>query len=828
MERYMKFALHNYAGKPVRFYTVEAEDVTPDPKVAVVSPSHHIAILDVSGSMWGDLESVKNIIEKVFTAEEFNDPAMKISFLTYASNGDCRVHFSRVTVEDVLAPNSPHLSEIRGLRTRGMTGISQGLVQAEKLIDDKEVTCISLHTDGYANDPSPYTEAQNIVKAVEALEKHPNVFVNTVGYRSYCDFALLAAIANRLSGKSMQVSNAREVYKALHDTQTLLAGQMSPVIEAGIGQFDFITFVSQKGKKVLGGTESLTIRGISGDDDATVYRYQEVDEANYNLAGGEVIDGQSTDLTPLLAFCRAQLALGNLNAAKFAMVSTQITPLIKRHARALVASEVAAMSADIEKYLFEKILIVTQGGYGLGETGPSVLELLRVLSMYQSSLRVNARELGANYTRRGLKKIAGSRDDAGNLVPPTHKLQTPRDNTAVAVSGIDINRDTATANIRLVEDGKLLDLTTGGSIEEVAGIKLDLKSFRNYTLVGDGKVNVASLPLKTSDKRCFAALKQMGIVTGDFNPEQQYDIDLSTMPLVAYDQIFDDLDADLFWKLAQLTIVQKILSGLTAGESESLTSEQVAALKECYITPALYFSPPTTVPYTDLKVATDRGEVDTYLSYKVKIGTPEITNLGKLASGNAALQRRFTLKLADGTEVEKPSLKDWWADGNTWGIKALSARTKLTPVDDLTFPIYSGFLGLGDVGALHAALALAYVSPEIDDLLAGGYDKDESLAWLKSSLQAVNKAIDDLYAKFVTPLAFYVGATGLVPESFGQALTADQLVEKFPSISLAKAEKEGTFYLVPGTGMLLGVFTEAEHFSTERGIEVAKGLLDVD
>ena len=39
-----------------------------------------------------------------------------------------------------------------------------------------------------------------------------------------------------------------------------------------------------------------------------------------------------------------------------------------------------------------------------------------------------------------------------------------------------------------------------------------------------------------------------------------------------------------------------------------------------------------------------------------------------------------------------------------------------------------------------------------------------------------------------------------------------------------KAEKEGTFYKVPGTGMILGVFTKAEHFSTERGLEAAKAL----
>jgi len=825
----MKFALHNYGGTPTKFFTVEAQDVTPDPSAAAVAPSHHIAILDVSGSMYGDLDSVKNIVEKVFTAEEFNDPAMKISLISYSSNGDCRIHFQKVTVEDVLAPGSKHLTEIRNLRVRGLTGISQSLHAAEKLIDDAEVTCISLHTDGYANDPSPYTEAQSIVKAVEAIERHPNVFVNTVGYRSWCDFALLAAIANRLSGKSMQANNAREVYKALHDTQALLAGQMSPVIEAGIGQFDFITFVSKKGGKVLGGTKSLTVRGLSGGDDGAIYRYKEVSAQAYEAAPGPVCDGR-TNPTPLLAFCKANIALGNLNTAKYAMVSTKIGSLLSKHSRALVGDEVAAMAADVEDFLFDRAGESLQAEYGLNTTGPSVLEVLSILSSFRSSLRVNAHDLAAGYKRRGLKRVAGSRDDQGNIVPPTHKLQTPRDNTAVAVSGIDINRDTATANIRLVEDGTLIETATGNPVAEVAGIKLDLKSFRNYTLVGDGRVNVPVLPIKTSDKRCFAALKNIGVVTGDFDPNQQYDIQLGNLPLVEYDFTFNGLRPNLFEDLAKLTVLQKILSGLTKGESESLTADQIAALKACYLTPALYFSPPTTVPYSDLGVAQAQGEVDSYQSYKVMLGTPAITNLSKLASGNAYLQRRFTLKKADGTEVEKPTLPDWWEDGATWGVKALSARTKLTPVDDLAYPIYEGFLGLGARNELGKVLLTAGMGTdrlrEFEDALDGGCTKDEALAIFTQTIRAIDATIDALYEDAISPLVFYIGATGLVPESFGPAMTADQLVEKFPNASLAKAEKEGTFYQVPGTDMILGVFLSVEHFSTEKGLEAAKALAE--
>ena len=825
----MKFALHSFAGKPLRYFLVDAENAAQAKTKAAPVASHHICVLDVSGSMWGDLEQVKSTVEKVFTAEEFNDPNQKVSLLTYASNGDCRVHFERATVAEVMAPGSKYLAEIRNLRTRGCTGISQGLVQAEKLIKDTEITCISLHTDGYANDPSPFTEAQSILKACDAIAKHPQVFVNTVGYRSYCDFPLLTAIANKLSGTCVQAQTAKQVYEALHTAQSLLAGSVAPVIEAGIGKYDFVAFVSKKARKVLGGTTSLTVRGLSADDDATIYRYREVSAADYAASGEQ---DWPANQDALLAFCRAQIALGNFNAAKFAMVSTKIDNLIKPHARALVASEIAAWTTDVDKFLFEPQTCQWSAGYGLGATGPSVLTVLQVLNTYKATLRVNVNALATTYKRRGLKRVAGSRAADGTLIPPTHRLQTPRDATAVPVASIDINQDTATANIKVVQDGTLIETATGTPVTEVAGIKLALKDFRNYTVVGDGSVNIASLPIKFGDKRLFSWLEQNGLVTGTFDPTKEYDIKLGDLPLVDYDQQFSNISPNVFYDLVRLTVLQKILGGLIKGESESLTAEQIAALKACYVTPALYFSPPTTTPYTDLTDALNKGEVDTRLSYKVKIGVPTIVNLGKLSSGNAYLQRRFTLTLADGTVAEKPTLDQWWADGNVWGVKTLSARTKLDEVDDMTFPLYEDFLLRGKNGALTAALVLlGYDAGGVHDFqeaMTGGATKDEALATFTAAKRHADHAIDTIFSEVVTPLAFYVGSTGLVPDSYGaKAMTADQLVAKHPAVSLAKAEKEGTFYELPG-GLLLSVFTEAANYSTDLGAKVASSLADAE
>lgn len=816
-----KFAIYNFSGKPVSHFLVDAEDVAKQAQVPVQAPSHHIVLVDASGSMWNDMDPLKSNLEKVFTLEEFSNPSMRISLLSFSSSGDCKLHFTRQTVADVMAPNSQALQEIRSLRTRGMTGISQALAAAEKLIEDKETTCISLHTDGYANDPSPYSEAQNVNRAVDAISKHPKAFCNTLAYRDYCDFSLLSSIANKLAGKCLQVKDIRQVYQALHDTSTLLAGQLAPEIEAGIGDYDFITFMSRTAKKVLGGTDSLTVKGLAPDDDKTVYRYRKVDQATFEASPSPLDESY-----PLMAYARTQVALGNLNLAKYAMISTR-NQAFRGHFRALVGSEIAAMVADLERYLFESLTCGWSKEYGLGLTGPTVLEVLGVLQQYQGSLKVNLQEMSKSYRRRGLKRLAGTRDAEGKLVKPAYKLQTPRDKTEVAVSGIEFNRNTASANIRFSQKATLIETASGTPIEKVAGIELDLREFNNYTLIGDGSVNVTELPIRTSDKRCFAALKNLALVTGEFNPEAEILLDFSHLAVVDFDQDFA-IPVGTFNDLAELTVLQKILSGLVKDAAPAYSTEQVQALKDHCLSTSLYFNAPTCNPYTELKDAITNGEVDTRTGYKVELGTSLITNLGKFKSGNEALQRRFTYTGSDGKEVEKPTLPLFLqTPRGTWGIKTLSAKTKLDVVDQVTFSIYADFLGLESNGSLAGLLSMVgWDSADLNEVLEviqGKVTGDPAVELMTKLRRAVDSTIDRIYQEKISPLVMYVGATGLIPDSFNaKAMTAEQLVDKYPRLSLSKAEKEdGVFYELPGDH-LLTVYTSSEYFSTERGLSLWK------
>lgn len=823
MKNASRFALRNLGGDPTAFYRVQPEALDTTQTKGLSSASHQIIGIDVSGSMYYDLDKLKPMVEKLLTLEEFLVPNLKVSLITYSSKGDVKLHFERASVADVMAPSSPHLAEIRNLRVRGLTCISQALVRAEKLIDDSEVTCISLHTDGYANDRSPAAERRDIADAVVALKQHPNAFCNTVAYGSWADFNMLSGIANELSGTCLQARDIRQVYTAMHEATSLLAGDVAPVIEIGIGKADFSVVVSKAARKVLGSDQSFAVRGLAAGDDCTVYRLYSLTKDEYANSEIPEVAGDTDGGDVVLAFARTQVALGNLNAAKYALVAYKDETLLGEHYRALTGSDVASMAEGIEQALFTQGRTITAAEtYGLPAQGPSVLAVLGTLAAYRSNIRVNVADLARGYSRRGIKRVPGTRNDDGTITEPNATLKVERASDGlVNVSGIEINQNTATINIRLVEDGTLIDNRPGNEgnlIEEVEGYKLDLQSFRNYTIVSDGALNVGSLPVRISDKRCFKALVDLGVLAGKFDPTKQYDIELAYLPLVDFSQSFD-LPSDTFDRLAKLTVLKKILDGVTAGSSVSLTPEQIAGLKDVHVSPAGYFSPPTTNAFADLNDALATGLVDTRLSYKVEIGTPEITHLGKIKSGNAYLDRRFTVTDKDGNEIKAklPAILD---EGVTVGLKTLSARTKLDAVDDLMFPIYANFLGLED--NWHVVDALTDAGLDYDArkaFLLALTDTENRVEVFTETKRLVAKALDAIYGETVSPLVFYVGATGLVPDEFGaKALTAEQVVEKFPDMKLAKAEKEGTFFVLP-SGLLLTVYVKGEHFTTDAGLK---------
>lgn len=816
-----RFSTRDLMGRIKSYFLVEEAVLTPStPADTVRTPGHFLFVADASGSMYYQMAELRSMVTKLLTLEEYSNSDTLVSVLSFSSSGDLVTHASRVKITEFMASNSKPLAEVQRLTTRGMTCISQGLKAIPALVRDGELTAAIVLSDGFANDVSPGAEKRNIDVLVDQLSKIKGLFVNTISLGAWADFKLLSFIANACSGTCFQAPSAKEVYDVLHTTATLVSGATAPALNVALEGADYAVFMSRSGGKILGSSSDLCVRGLSATDDRTIYRYRQVEEATYNASSAPICGGADSP-NPILAYAYTQLAEGRINMAKYALVASRNETLLLAHARALVSTEIAAMAADIET-----AIICGLGGdsisttYGLPNASQlSVLGVLSILSDNASDIEVNVKALREGYKKRSVSRIPGVRNPDGTVTAPWIKTAYKGTSDFVKVSSFDINRNNATINMLLNRGINLVNATDDTVISEVAGIVLDQKSFNNYTIVGDGTLNVARLSIKIGNKRLYRALVGMQVLPSgeNFDPKATYEIVLEGRPLIAYDATFSASMLDgVFEKVAKLKVLSSILSASMKGQSDAYTPEQVAELKRHYLSTSLFFSPPTTTPYADLQVALADGSVDTRLSYKVDFGTSEMLNLGELYSANEYLARRFTVKIG-GAEEKKPKFEMRWNKEVSYSIKALSARTSLNAVDNLMYPIFLDFLGLQTTGSIAAILSDAGVSSsDINDFLSarqGGLSQDEAVEKFTDIRNLVDQTIERIFKDQISPMVFYIGATGIVPDEFNvRAMTAEQVKEKFPNLSIGKKEADGTFYDVNGT--VLTVYVSAEYFST--------------
>jgi len=95
---------------------------------------------------------------------------------------------------------------------------------------------------------------------------------------------------------------------------------------------------------------------------------------------------------------------------------------------------------------------------------------------------------------------------------------------------------------------------------------------------------------------------------------------------------------------------------------------------------------------------------------------------------------------------------------------------------------------------------------------------DSAVEAFVDARRALEAAIEAEYDG-VSPVVFFIGATGLLPDEFGgpKALSADDARAAFPDLSIGKSESDGTFYDVGG--VILSVYPKAEYFSTRGPVD---------
>jgi Mg-chelatase subunit ChlD len=817
-----KFTLYNLGGKEKAYYLVDRVHLEREPgDIPDKSVAHSIIIIDRSGSMCYDIEALKETLIKLLTLDEYINFQLVVTLISYSSKGDVTCHFQRIPIQEVMKVNSPYLEEIRKIRATYLTCMSQAMEMAKSFIQEGELTAITLHSDGYANDSSPSAE----VKALEAIcekLKTMDVFVNTIAYSNASDFKLLSKIANTVSGLCIKAGDVKAVYDAIYSTSKLLGGSVAPALEEPLAaDYSYQILFSRSAKKINGTPGTLKVCGLKPDDEVLIYKYKQLTQEAYEQLDVPVAQNDES----VYAFAKANLAEGNLNTAKYATASTFDATLVERHFLALTNEQVADFAQDIDIALFYPNVLREHeilDRVKVNERIP-LLELIKILEEHRNSIIINHEHLQDNYQRKGIKRVPGSRDENGNLVKPWLTTEYIDKTDYAGMGSFEINRNTATINMLITRKVRLVKAEDKTPIIDVAGLLVnDLATYNNYTIVSDGEVNVKSLKVKISNKKTFDLLKERSVLEKDNSPVEEFDfrteytINLESLPLVPFDGQYGSIDG-LFSQLAEIKVLSSIIAAHLKEESDVFLPEQLEELKKHYLSKNLYINFPTTNEYTDIEEALANGILDSRVSYKIDIGSKDILNLSKLHSANKFLERMYQVyDTTTGEIFSKPTFELALIPHIAFSHKKLSSRTKITKVDEFMKGIFDDFLGIENNGRVTDILTKVGAESSLrvlqDKWNNKPVSKEEMITALFTANNKLENYLEKIYRDKISPLVFYIGSTGLLPDEIAaKAVTAQDLAAKYPNLQFSKDEFEGTFFEVGES--IISVYAKTEYYT---------------
>ena len=797
-----QFTVYDLTGKPKSRYEVKERSLTT--QVSKATQKHHIIIVDRSGSMSYSMPELKESVKKTLALHEYHDDSMLVSLLSYSSMGDLTTHFVAKPVSKI----DP--SEIDKLRATYSTCISQSLVAVKSIINKNHVTGITLHSDGFANDPSSFTEKKSIFDACEQLAKE-NVFINTIAHSDYADFQLLSGVANKVSGRCVRATGIKQLYDSIIQTfEALKTGNLA-VSHIDMEGADYLVYLSPGDKKVIGSSTNFDLSGIDKTKPGSLYSFTKI---SLNNASSSPIDQNHP---ALFAFARAMLAEGNVNMAKYILASTGNVDVFNKHWKASTVPALANMAGEFESLAFgETKSVALLNGPVKVDDSLTVLKVLQTIEQHKDGITLDVESFLKGYDRRGVKRIPGSRDDNGVLTEPSLELEMIGEKGRASISSLDISTTSANVSINTTQKCRLVKKADKTPILKVAGIAVDsLPSFRSYTIVGDGELTVETIPVYISDKKAFEALAALGVLylgsqkASKFDFAVKYEIVLKDLPItkVSVDtKNLQDVIRDLF--------VAKILSSMIGAtlkeESDKYTPEQVAELEKNYLSKNLYINFPTTNEYSDLEQAIKDGKVDVRSSFKIKFGTDGILGFSSFKSANEFFKRGYDY-FGSSSEADCTSLMDQ----HLWAEKKMSAKVKITSADALQKKVFDYILGLNkkDEAGVAKVLKDAGITHMYD--LLGFSNKENLVKALSDAQRALDKYIQNVYMENIFPVVFFIGSFGMAPDEWNaSAMTADTLKQQWPDAKIGKAEADGMFFK---TGeVVFGVNSERRYVSIVR------------
>ena len=503
------------------------------PKATTAAPPppqgiNHLFWFDVSGSMYGNLPSIRTQIKNKLATLVGIDDTVTLGW--FSGRNECGVIIEGAKVSDVAQLTKLQQAVDRYLQCVGLTGFKDPLVQskelAKRLAANGNPISLFFLSDGYHNDGPP----KEVLTAAEQLA--PLIGAATVvEYGYYADRPMLTAIAERLGGTLVFAQN-------FNDYEAVVGKAVGARPE---GKKIALNIPSAVGDMVFGlkdgSIPTFAVKDGAVLVDMSLNEVAFLSETSNTLSPIDFV-GNDEEMKPILPFAYAATALMATRMqptiVKGLLRGLGDVKFIEQFGNCFGKQAYSQFTADVTEAVYLPVKRVTDGYDPTKVPADDVFTVLDLINLLASDednrillkspefkySKISRGRLDANtvLTDAEMERVAvltdqiSSTKDLKSIMHLTAQINAITDkpgpikfvenegdgDDGYPVSALTYNESRPNVSVLITRNGHL-DLS--GQKDRPAGVpeKYPMTTFRNYSIITDGLVNVDVLPLKLSE-----------------------------------------------------------------------------------------------------------------------------------------------------------------------------------------------------------------------------------------------------------------------------------------------------------------------------------------
>lgn len=460
------------------------------------SINHHILLLDVSGSMYGELENLKKKVNETLEALLFEGNNYA-SVIIYSGHSECHRIVNGVKCDKTSYEISQIYSIIeKELYTRSITVMSEPLSEAIEITKTLCNVCnkhnIVLFTDGCLV-PSKwsYEEEENKCYEIADYCKSQNIFLNTIGFGPYYDRRFLNNLTNIAStGLFTHIDDINDYSLKILDFVSL--AKNTEQIELDIYGQNY--FLVNSSNHILGDS---TINSLKPNENNLIVSFDgdiEVKGENIKNTTKKLVKGHVDDF--LYSLSLFHLIKEDIDSAEITIAQTGNIDAYNEVSNCFSFLEKGKAIKSLSNYIFNKDLrnSATKGTIEVKSIENEPLCMLELIEEIMSDPKsMLLWDSSYKYKRIGLK--SKSADDILKFTPSQNKY-----NKIVSLS---IGSSKLNIGVKVEIEGCVQNA--------FSKLKLDCKTYKDYNIFLNGNINTPYIWCIISPK-LRAKLKKEGLI----------------------------------------------------------------------------------------------------------------------------------------------------------------------------------------------------------------------------------------------------------------------------------------------------------------------------